>query len=113
MAPFLVAPRTTDAFLLPPVLNLPLPGLRFAFVWISGWPFEEAECLCSVSSRKCELAGDEWLQGLPSPLGMKRQTAELRSGDCFVAENVMLMLLDISSEEEARLKPFFMLLQSL
>lgn len=43
----------------------------------------------------------------------ERQSAELRSGDCFVAENVMLMLLDISSEEEVRLKPFFMLLQSL
>lgn len=43
----------------------------------------------------------------------ERQIAELRSGDCSVAENVMLMLLDISSEEEARLQPFFMLLQSL
>lgn len=59
------------------------------------------------------LPGDERLQELPSPLGMKRQITELRSGNCFVAENVMLMLLDISSEEEARLKPFFMLLQSL
>lgn len=43
----------------------------------------------------------------------ERQIAELRSGDCFVAENVMMMLLDISSEEEARIEPFFMLLQSL
>lgn len=40
----------------------------------------------------------------------ERQIAELRSGDCSVAENVMLMLLDISSEEEARLQLFFMLL---
>lgn len=88
-------------------------GVRFAFVSISGWPFKEAERLCSISTRKYELAWGWMAPGVIFTLRDERQIAELRSGDCFVAENVMLMLLDISSEEEARIEPFFMLLQSL
>lgn len=102
--------RTQHAFPLAPLLNFPLPELRFASVCISGWPLKEIEYLLGISNRKSEFAWGLRTPGAIFTFRHERKNVELRAGDCCVAANLLLLRLqmppNISSEEEARVDPF-------